>query len=106
MPHQNHVNAPQDLLINFETLVKGRKSPHRSSRLSELYAQGYRRIIVKDLQFDDEFIIKLQKVTGIISGLTMMCFLNRRASYQADSKSAGHFTIPQVINKISGGEVL
>ena len=59
-------------------------------------------LVISDAEFNDTYRIRLQPTNKGMSG---MCFLNEKPSYQADFTSRT-ITLREVINNIAGGEVI
>ncbi len=76
----------------------------KNQTMGEFYKSGIRSIQVYDRAHDDNYHISLTKTNML--GLSGLCFLNGRTSYQADFDAGTAKRLSEVINSIAGGTVI
>lgn len=84
----------------------------KNQTIQSLYKGGITEIRVVDAEYDDIYIIRLQRYNNAGSHLGGMCFLEQnslpaRPSYQADFKHTfPGLLLADVVNNIAGGTVI
>jgi hypothetical protein len=72
--------------------------------IGDIFETGIRLITVNDSEFNDVYRIRLEKSYRF--GISGLCFLSNRSSYQADFRNGTNRSLRSVINAIAGGEIL
>lgn len=92
----NFESSDKEVVLNISDV--------NSQKIGKMFNQGKRLLTINDFDYNDRYQIRLEKSSAL--GLSGMCFLNRKASYQADFNNGSEILLVDVINAIAGGKII